>query len=83
MSLLEAISRTSVAAYDGCHKIYLTHALHKDIIEGYEIFEGSIEERMKMVESWWDKSCSLRFIEIFTIYNDKLVFTEVIPQGSI
>ncbi len=78
----EVIQKTSVVAYDGCHKIYLMDKIHTKWFQDYKIVEGSPEDRLEMVESWWDQSCPLRFIEWIT-YNEssELVFTSVVSQG--
>lgn len=62
--LSDALKKTTVIAYDGCHKIYLMSDIHQKWFPHYEVFEGTIEERMEIVETWWDKSCPLRFIEL-------------------
>ena len=86
MSVSEVLEKTSVMAYDGCHKIYLMNTIHKKWFHEYEFVEGSVDDRMEMLESWWDKSCPLRFIEwITTDKNDSLddlMFTSVAVQGT-
>ena len=85
MFLSDALSTTSVVAYDGCHKIYLISSIHKKWFPEYRLVEGTIEERMDVVDTWWDASCPLRFIELVTTKETNssesdLVFIEVIPQ---
>lgn len=85
MYLSDALQTTSVVAYDGCHKVYLISDIHKKWFLGYEFAEGSIEERMEIVETWWDKSCPLRFIELVitketNVSETDLLFISVIPQ---
>lgn len=86
MSVSEIIEKTSVIAYDGCHKIYLMDTIHKKWFLNYEVMDGSVDHRMETIETWWDKSCPLRFIEWITtpVKNegiDDLVFTSVVSQG--
>jgi hypothetical protein len=82
MSITEVLQKTSVVAYDGCHKIYLMDKIHTKWFQDYKVVEGSPEDRLEMVESWWDQSCPLRFIEWITINeSSELVFTIVVSQG--
>ena len=77
MSLLEALGKTSMVAYDGCHKIYLIREVDKKMFQDYELVEGSIETRLEQVETWWENSCALRFIEWIGE-----VYTTIVPQGG-
>ena len=82
MSITEVLQKTSVVAYDGCHKIYLMDKIHTKWFQDYKVVEGSPEDRLEMVESWWDQSCPLRFIEWITSNeSSELVFTSVVSQG--
>jgi hypothetical protein len=81
MSLSEIIEKTSLVAYDGCHKIYLMDTIHKKWFQDYEVVDGDTDHRMESVETWWDKSCPLRFIEWITSDStNNLVFTPIICQ---
>lgn len=74
-----------LAAWDGCHKIYLA----MDEIEAawfnenYEyIFAGTPDEMFKTVTKWFDDSCGLRFVS--AVHHDEedpnRGFKELIPQ---
>ena len=66
-----AMESAKLVAFDGCHKIYL--AMDDEQTEWFKKnyngadctdrnFTSSPEEMLKMVREWWDKSCSLRFV---------------------
>lgn len=67
----EYLNEAVLIAFDGCHKIYLAMdqeeaAWFSKNYNGKDCtdrnFTGSPEEMLKMVREWWDKSCSLRFV---------------------
>lgn len=61
-------------AWDGCHKIYILEN-QEEITEaknvGYKILD------IKNLESTWEESCELRFINFWNLDKDA-----IIPQGE-
>lgn len=61
-------------AWDGCHKIYIIEN-QEEVTEaekvGYEILD------IKNLETAWEKSCELRFINFWNLDKDA-----IIPQGE-
>lgn len=61
-------------AWDGCHKIYILEN-QEELVEaknvGYEILD------IKNLESTWEESCELRFINFWNLDKDA-----IIPQGE-
>lgn len=81
----EAVESAHLAAWDGCHKIYLamdeTEAAWFN--DNYEhVFAGTPEELLKTVTEWYDGSCGLRFIN--AVHHDaedpNRGFKDLIPQ---
>jgi hypothetical protein len=79
----------TIAAYDGCHKIYIP-------IEGQEdLFISKMEDKgwvypddfykinnVTELRDMYIKSCPLRFIEQINFAKDKEEYIEIIPQGA-
>lgn len=61
-------------AWDGCHKIYILEN-QEELVEaknvGYEILD------IKNLETAWEESCELRFINFWNLDKDA-----IIPQGE-
>lgn len=61
-------------AWDGCHKIYIIEN-QEELVEaknvGYEILD------IKNLETAWEKSCELKFINFWNLDKDA-----IIPQGE-
>jgi hypothetical protein len=92
----EGLDGAKAIAFDGCHKIYvlLDHA-QVDLMLGYGYGNGeddsrlihaigsSQSEMLETLKSWFNDSCSLRFIEgVETNEEDpNKGFTSLIPQG--
>lgn len=61
-------------AWDGCHKIYIIEN-QEELVEaknvGYEILD------IKNLETAWEKSCELKFINFWNLEKDA-----IIPQGE-
>lgn len=61
-------------AWDGCHKIYILEN-QEEVTEaekvGYEILD------IKNLETAWEKSCELKFINFWNLDKDA-----IIPQGE-
>lgn len=61
-------------AWDGCHKIYIIEN-QEELAEaknvGYEILD------IKNLETAWEKSCELKFINFWNLDKDA-----IIPQGE-
>ena len=85
---LEAVEdslETAVSiCYEGCHKIYIAmdEASHNQQIGfGYKPIRVVVKrEALRQLYEWFDRSCSLRFIQ--AISGDGQCFTSVIPQGD-
>jgi hypothetical protein len=82
-----AAEEAYLVAWDGCHKIYLA----MDTIEAawfranYKHWEqGTPEQMIDAVVSWWDQSCPLRFVQSVSNNADdpNLGFETLIPQGG-
>lgn len=69
--VIDAVENALLIAFDGCHKIYLAmdegeanwfrenyNGVHCDD----RTFEGTPEEMLNLLVTWWDNSCSLKFI---------------------
>lgn len=72
-------------SWDGCHKIYLNmdKAQHDKMIGyGYEnTVSGTPLALEELVSSWYNDSCSLRFIDaVFTNDDETDKFVTVVPQ---
>lgn len=87
----EAIPNAKAIAWDECHKIYVLMddeqvALMRQygydaLITKDEISDGDMFDRVK---EWYDRSCSLRFVQaVETSHPDQNDgFTDLIPQGA-
>lgn len=69
LPVAQEILNAHLVAYDGCHKIYL--AMDEEQAEwfgeNYEfVVDGSAEEMLLAVIGWYEKSCSLRFVNAVT-----------------
>ena len=86
--VVEASTKALLAAFDGCHKIYLAMDEYqaKYFRENYQeeddvVVEGDADIMLETLIEWWNESCSLRFIEaVHTDQNQETVFTTLIPQ---
>jgi hypothetical protein len=94
----ESVSSAKGIAFDGCHKIYILqdHA-QVDLMLGYGYGNGeddsrlihaigsSSSEMLETIKSWYDESCSLRFVDSVETMPEgedaNKGFTAVIPQG--
>jgi len=79
----------SMAAFDGCHKIYIPVEGQEDLFKLSMIEKGWIldEDFFKInsvddLKSMYLNSCPLRFIEQIDCSGDEDVFISVIPQGA-
>lgn len=80
-------------AFDGCHKIYL--AMDDEQADWFRenyngtsctdrTFTGTPKEMMRMLRTWWDESCGLKFIQsVVTDYDDPNAgFVSLISQDD-
>ena len=82
--------KVDIAAYDGCHKIYIpVEGQEKLFIESMEskgwipeedIFK--IDDRPDMMTEMYVNACSLRFIEQIDCSGDEDTFVSIIPQNA-
>lgn len=79
------ITEAELAAWDGCHKIYL--ALDDEQAEWFRDnyphwVDGNPETMLATVEQWWDESCDLRFVNGVrtNTANPNAGFTTIVPQ---
>ena len=83
-ALRDAVLDAHLAAWDGCHKIYLAMDEGQAAwfrAEYEHIAEGPADDILATVVGWWDESCALRFVSACTTAGDNVVeFTSVIPQ---
>ena len=77
----------SMAAFDGCHKIYIPTEGQEDLFIKSQLDNGYIwEEDFFKIESAEDllkiylSSCPMRFIEQIDCSGDENKFTTIIPQ---
>ena len=87
------LQRSKAIAWDGCHKIYiLMDDEQVEQMKGYG-YEGDylisthgkfVIDVLAIVESWWEDSCGLRFINAVATHptTPDEVFTDLIPQGA-
>jgi len=90
----DALQSANLIAWDGCHKIYLAMDEEQEqwFRENYKEeedttscnFVGSAQEMLKMIQRWWEFSCSLRFVQsVETNHEDPNAgFVALIPQGA-
>ncbi len=81
----ELLYQTHSVSYDGCHKIYLNmdkQQTEKMFGYGYDkTIIGTKFEMEHAVYSWYEESCSLRFIDaVFTNEDETDKFVTVIGQ---
>lgn len=84
-TLDEMISQAHSVSWDSCHKIYLNmdeRQTEKMFQYDYDkTFSGSEQEKRDYVFSWYEDSCSLRFIEaVFTEEDDTDRFVTLVSQ---
>ena len=72
-------------AWDGCHKMYV--AMDAEQADWFRtnyphIVEGSYEDLLVVLASWWEQSCGLRFINAVAsgISGEPDKFTDLIAQ---
>ena len=84
----KALERAYLVAWDGCHKIYLA----MDEVQGdrfardYEVtFKDSPAEMLCTVQSWFDVSCGLRFVQSVAtnLENPNAGYISLIGQGQL
>lgn len=91
--VIDAIEDALLIAFDGCHKIYLAMDEKEAnwFRENYNgrsctdrTFEGTPEEMLNLLVTWWDKSCGLKFISAVTTNHDdpNAGFVSLIGQGD-
>jgi hypothetical protein len=77
--------------WDGCHKIYIlmdNNQMIKMQGYGYDPLISSNQftpnQMFKIIQKWWDQSCSLRFISAVSTneINPNLGFEDLISQGE-
>lgn len=96
-AVAEATQSAKAIAFDGCHKIYL--AMDDDQVRQFASYGygedddgslllkadeiGSPEEMFLIIESWYEHSCFLKFVNaVYTNEEDPNAgFVQVIPQG--
>ena len=85
----EVLTEAKGIAWDGCHKIYVLMDQHQmDLMASYgydpllPVPEDTADEALKIVRSWYEESCGLRFISaVATVEGDPNGgFTDLIGQ---
>lgn len=76
-----------LAAWDGCHKIYLAmdEEQAEEFREGYDIVVESADgDLVETVAEWFESSCCLRFVNaVWTNHADPNAgFVDIIAQGA-
>lgn len=81
----EAITDAHLVAWDGCHRIYL--AMDQEQAEWFagnypEVIQTTPETMLTTVIDWYERSCSLRFINAVTTNheNPNAGYTTLIGQ---
>ncbi len=76
-------------AFDGCHKIYaLMDTEQVSQMREYEYDhiitsdEQTPSEMLDTLKEWFEKSCSLRFIEAVATEHGETVFSTLVEQGA-
>ena len=91
--VIGAVEDALLIAFDGCHKIYLAmdEGEANWFRENYNgthcddrTFEGTPEEMLNLLVTWWDESCGLKFISAVTTNHDdpNAGFVSLIGQGD-
>lgn len=81
------IDQAHLAAFDGCHKIYL--ALDETQADWFReeyphVAQGSPDIMLATVVKWYEESCFLKFVEGVTTNaaDPNAGFTQIVPQGA-
>ena len=91
--VMDAVMDARLIAFDGCHKIYL--AMDDEQADWFRenyngtsctdrTFTGTPKEMMRTLRTWWDESCSLKFINAVTTNheNPNAGFVSLISQDD-
>jgi hypothetical protein len=89
----DALEDALLIAFDGCHKMYL--AMDQEQADWFRdnyngtsctdrTFTGTPKEMLNTLLTWWDESCSLKFINAVTTNheNPNAGFVSLIGQGE-
>jgi hypothetical protein len=77
--VVDHIDDAKLAAWDGCHKIYLAMDADEaaEMADYPHTFVGTADEMLATVAAWYDQSCGLRFVNAIGGGHD---FTDLISQ---
>lgn len=91
-NILTAAEHATIAAWDGCHKIYL--GLDDDQAQRFEELEYEYleypetmisDDTYRILATWFNSSCALRFIQAVASVEEgedpNKGYTSLIPQG--
>lgn len=93
--VIGAVEDALLIAFDGCHKIYLAmdagqadwfreNYAYNANVRSVRTFEGTPEEMLNLLITWWGESCGLKFISAVTTNHDdpNAGYTSLIGQGD-
>ena len=84
--ITKAVKGADAVTWDGCHKIYIPMGSQVEYMEelGYEVLRigEDLDEAAAatLLQSWYDESCSLRFIQKVSPPGNNENFTSIISQ---
>lgn len=88
LEVAKALEGACLVAWDGCHKIYLAmDEIQGDrLVNDYECsWSDSPAEMLCTVQSWFDASCGLRFVQSVAtnLENPNAGYISLIGQGQL